>query len=95
MNLGGKAFTIRRGFVEDLRDQDQGYGIAHLGRPLLILHSPYDEVVGIDNVAAIFDAARHPESVVSLDPANHLLTKAADAQYAATMIAAWLSRFFQ
>jgi putative redox protein len=51
--------------------------------------------VGIDNVAAIFDAARHPESVVSLDPANHLLTKAADAQYAEAMIAAWLSRFFQ
>lgn len=93
VRLGGKAFTIRREFIEDLREQDQGHRIAHLGRPLLILHSSHDEVVGIDNAAAILDAARHPKSFVSLDPADHLLTKAADAEYAATMIAAWMTRF--
>jgi putative redox protein len=93
VRLGGKAFTIRREFIEDLRDQDQGHRSAHLGRPLLILHSPNDEVVGIDNAAAIFDAARHPKSFVSLGPADHLLTKAVDSEYAATMIAAWMTRF--
>jgi putative redox protein len=94
VRLGGESFVIRRAFVEDLRDQDQRHRIAHLGRPLLILHSPRDEVVSIDNAAAIFQAARHPKSFVSLDPADHLLTKAVDAEYAATMITAWLSRFF-
>ncbi|ANY83504.1 hypothetical protein BB934_35150 (plasmid) [Microvirga ossetica] len=94
VRLGGEPFIIRRTFVEDLRDQDQRHRIAHLDRPLLILHSPQDKVVSIDNAAAIFQGARHPKSFVSLDPADHLLTQAVDAEYAATMIVAWVSRFF-
>jgi putative redox protein len=93
VRLGGESFVIRRAFVEDLRDQDQRRRIAHLNRPLLILHSPRDEVVGIESAGAIFQAARHPKSFVSLDPADHLLTKVVDAEYAATMIAAWMTRF--
>jgi putative redox protein len=58
-----------------------------------VLHSPWDEVVGIESAGAIFQAARHPKSFVSLDTADHLLTRAADAEYAATMIAAWVTRF--
>lgn len=94
VRLGGDSFVIRRAFVEDLHVQDQKRRIAHLGRPLLILHSPRDEVVSVESAGAIFQAARHPKSFVSLDPADHLLTRAEDAEYAATMIAAWASRFF-
>jgi uncharacterized protein len=93
VRLGGESLVIRRAFVEDLHAQDQKRRIAHLGRPLLILHSPRDEVVSIESAGAIFQAARHPKSFVSLDPADHLLTRAEDAEYAATMIAAWISRF--
>ena len=85
--------TRQHGNVEDLSVQDQRHRIAHLDRPLLVLHSPRDEVVGIESAGAIFQAARHSKSFVSLDTADPLLTKAEDAEYAATMIAAWVSRF--
>jgi putative redox protein len=93
VRLGGESFVIRRAFVEDLHAQDQRHRIAHLNRPLLILHSPRDEVVSIESAGAIFQAARHPKSFVSLDPADHFLTRAVDAEYAAMIIAAWTSRF--
>jgi putative redox protein len=93
VRLGRESFVIRRAFVEDLRAQDQRHRIAHLDRPLLVLHSPRDEVVGIESAGAIFQAARHPKSFVSLDTADHLLTRAADAEYAATLIAAWVTHF--
>jgi len=70
------SFVIRQSFVEDLRDRDQRHRIAHLGHQLLVLHSPQDEAVSIGNVMVIFQAARHLMSFVSLDPADHLLTKA-------------------
>jgi putative redox protein len=38
-------------------------------------------------------AAKHPKSFVSLDDADHLLTKIDDAAYAAEVIAAWASRY--
>ncbi|MBR1220816.1 OsmC family protein [Bradyrhizobium sp. U87765 SZCCT0131] len=93
VDLGGTPFTIRRSFVDDLRDHDPGQTIAHLKRPLLILHGPLDQIVGIDNASAIFLAARHPKSFVSLDHADHLLTGSVDADYAADVIAAWASRY--
>ena len=93
VRLAGRPFTIRRSFLDDVRAQDQAARIAHLGRALLVLHSPVDDLVGIDNARAIFDAARHPKSFVSLDAADHLLTRAADAEYAAAVLAAWASRY--
>jgi putative redox protein len=92
-DLGGRPFTVRRAFVEDLRAQDQGRRIGALRRPLLILHSPADRIVGIDNATGIFKAARHPKSFVALDGADHLLTRPADADYAAEVIVAWASRY--
>ena len=91
--LGGRPLTIRKQFIDDVREQDQGARIAALRRPLLILHSPVDQVVGVDNVTQIFLAARHPKSFVSLDGADHLLTKSRDADFAADVIAAWASRY--
>jgi fermentation-respiration switch protein FrsA (DUF1100 family) len=93
VNLGGRPFTVRRSFVEDLRTQDQRTRISQLHRPLLVLHSPTDNTVGIENATAIFQAARHPKSFISLDHADHLLTRAADAIYAAEVVAAWASRY--
>src|SRR5690348_14871696 len=93
VQLGGRPFTIRRSFVDDLRNQDQGARIAKLHHPLLVLHSPVDQTVGIENASSIFLAAKHPKSFVSLDSADHLLTREADALYAADVIATWASRY--
>ena len=67
--------------------------IEQLGRALLILHSPTDEIVGVENAAAIFTAARHPKSFLSLDDADHLRTNPADAEYLGEVIAAWAGRY--
>jgi putative redox protein len=57
------------------------------------MHAPTDTTVGIENASRIFLAARHPKSFVSLDTADHLLTRREDATYAADVMAAWASRF--
>ncbi|HEV2747036.1 MAG TPA: bifunctional alpha/beta hydrolase/OsmC family protein [Allosphingosinicella sp.] len=93
VRIGGRPFTIRRSFVEDLAAQDQKPRISGLRRALLILHSPQDATVGIDNATRIFVAARHPKSFVSLDGADHLLTSAKDADYVAEIVTAWASRY--
>jgi putative redox protein len=93
VTLGGRPFTIGKAFVDDLARHDQAERIAALGRPLLILHSPVDQVVGIENATRIYGAARHPKSFVSLDGADHLLTRQPDAEFAARVIAAWASRY--
>ncbi|HUG25212.1 alpha/beta fold hydrolase [Piscinibacter sp.] len=93
VKLGGRPFRMRRAFVDDLQVHDQRERIANLRRALLVLHSPHDDTVNIDNAAAIFQAARHPKSFVSLDDADHLLTRPADAAYAAELIAAWAQRY--
>ena len=93
VRLGGRPFLIRRAFVDDLRLHDQGQRIAGLRCALLVLHSPLDDTVDIGNATAIFQAARHPKSFVSLDDADHLLTRVADANYTAEIIAAWATRY--
>ena len=89
VRLGGRSFRIARGFLEQGRNQPQGERLAQLGRALLVMHSPRDEVVGIDNARAIFEAARHPKSFVALENADHLLTGPGAAEQAAGIIAAW------
>jgi putative redox protein len=91
--IGGRPFTLTRDFVEDARVHDLPERVAHLHRALLVLHSPVDAVVGIDNASKIFLAARHPKSFISLDAADHLLTRGEDADYAATVIAAWAGKY--
>ncbi|MBC7767664.1 MAG: alpha/beta fold hydrolase [Phycisphaerales bacterium] len=93
VSLAGRTFTVKRQFVDDLKAQNQADRIARLKRALLVLHAPTDNVVGIDNAAQIFQAAKHPKSFVSLDGADHLLTRPADADYAAGIIAAWSARY--
>ncbi|MGR3569566.1 MAG: bifunctional alpha/beta hydrolase/OsmC family protein [Pseudooceanicola nanhaiensis] len=93
VTLGQRPFTIRRQFVEDIEATSLGPAIRELRRALLILHAPRDESVGIENAARIFTAARHPKSFVTLDDSDHLVSRAEDAEYAAEVIAAWLTRY--
>ena len=93
VKLGGRPFKMRRSFIDDLGEHDQGQRIGGLRRALLVLHAPLDQTVDIDNAAQIFQAARHPKSFVSLDNADHLLTRPADAAYAAEVISAWAARY--
>ena len=91
--LASRPFRIRKQFLDDVSSQPQIERIQRLGVPLLVMHSPIDNTVGIDNARSIFEAARHPKSFVSLDGADHLLTRAADARFAASMLASWASRY--
>ncbi|MDO9586853.1 MAG: bifunctional alpha/beta hydrolase/OsmC family protein [Brevundimonas sp.] len=93
VSIAGRDFELGADFVEDIRSHNQQARIAGLGRALLVLHSPTDDIVSIDNASGIFQAARHPKSFVSLDHADHLLTRRADADYAAGVIAAWADRY--
>ena len=93
VDLGGRPFTIGKGFVEDVKAQALGPVIKGLKAALLVMHAPRDTVVGIENATNIFTAARHPKSFVTLDDADHLITEARDAEYAADVIAAWAGRY--
>lgn len=95
VSLAGRKFTLRRQFLEDVRNVSLAQRIATLHKPLMILHAPRDEIVGIDNAAEIFKAARHPKSYVSLDNADHLLSEPADAAFASGLIAAWVARYVE
>ncbi len=93
VNLGGKDFTIKKQFLDDLENKSLIGVVSNFGKALLILHSPQDTVVGIKNAEEIYIAAKHPKSFVSLDGADHLLTKKEDSHYAGQVIAGWASRY--
>jgi uncharacterized OsmC-like protein/fermentation-respiration switch protein FrsA (DUF1100 family) len=93
VSLGGRAFTIKQSFVEDVSGANLKAAISGMKRALLVLHSPVDQTVGIENAAEIFGAAKHPKSFVTLDNADHLLSRAEDAEYAADVISSWAKRY--
>lgn len=93
VHLAGRPFTIKKQFVDDVRGAKVRDAAAGLKRPLLVLHAPLDDIVGIDNATGLFVAAKHPKSFISLDKADHLLTREQDAYYAADMIAAWAAPY--
>ncbi|MBO9491300.1 OsmC family protein [Endozoicomonas sp. G2_1] len=93
VQLGGRTFTIKRQFIDDISQVSLEQHIASLKKALLVLHAPLDETVEIDNAARIFQMAKHPKSFITLDNADHLLTEARDAEYAADLIAAWVQRY--
>lgn len=90
VSLAGRPFRIQRQFLDDLKAQRLHERVAKLGRALLVMHAPLDEIVGIDQARRIFEVARRPKSFVALDGANHLLTGRRHAAYAAGVIAAWV-----
>lgn len=93
VDLGGKTVRIGKEFVDDIAHARLTDAIRNLGKALLVLHAPRDQIVGIENATEIFKAARHPKSFVTLDEADHLISAPKDAEYAAEVIAAWAGRY--
>jgi hypothetical protein len=93
VHIGERTFKISRQFVDDVRRKLLAHDVASLRKPLLIMHAPCDETVGIENATEIFLAGKHPKSFISLDAADHLLSDPEDAAFAGQVIAGWLSRY--
>ncbi|MDJ0700318.1 MAG: alpha/beta fold hydrolase [Woeseiaceae bacterium] len=93
VNLGGRPFRMKRQFLDDLETHDVKNAVARLRKALLVMHAPLDDYVGIDNASALFAAAKHPKSFVTLDDSDHLLSKERDSRYAGHVLAAWASRY--
>lgn len=93
VELAGRTFTIKKQFLDDIRESVDASHIAALKVPLLLFHSPHDETVLIQEAEKIYKAAKHPKSFVSLSGADHLLTRREDAAYVAKVIAAWATRY--
>ena len=95
VNLGGQTFTLREDFLQDVRAQSVRDGIRHLRRALLVMHSPVDSLVPIEEASRIYSSALHPKSFVSLHDADHLLSRERDSRYAGSVLAAWASRYVE
>jgi putative redox protein len=95
VSISGRKFTIRKSLLDDLESQQPEETLRRLKAALLVMHSPRDQVVGIENAANIYRAAHHPKSFISLDSADHLLSDTRDSRYAAGIIAAWASRYLE
>ena len=93
VQIAGRAFRVGRRFLDDIAGQPQKERIAGLRKALVVFHAPLDKIVGIENAAEIFVAAKHPKSFVSLDKADHLLSDKADAAYVADVLAVWAARY--
>ena len=93
VSLGGRPFLIKRQFVDDLHSHKLLASLGSLRKAVLIMHAPLDNIVEIDNASALFAAAKHPKSFVSLDKADHLLSQSKDSRYAGRLLAAWASRY--
>lgn len=93
VSIGGQQFTIRKQFLDDVAEHSLVDALQHMDKALLLLHSPRDKLIDIEHACHLFDAARQPKSIISLDNADHLLNDPADAEYAAETISAWASRY--
>ncbi len=91
--IGGQSYTITHSFVDDIRQQNVKKDVRNLGKALLVMHSPLDDTVSIDQASELFMRARHPKSFVTLDGADHLLSNTADSRYVAHVLVAWVSRY--
>ena len=95
VSLAGRPFNIKREFLDDVAEQSLTDKIKTLRKALLVMHSPTDDTVGIDNATHIFVAAKHPKSFLSLAGADHLLSQRRDSMYVADVIAAWAERYIE
>lgn len=95
VNIGGRSFNIKKQFLEDLKTKNLKTIVSQLRKPLLILHSPEDNIVEIKNAEELYSAAKHPKSFVSLSGADHLLSKEEDSQYTGELIGSWAQRYLE
>ncbi len=93
VTLAGRKFTIKKQFLDDLKEAKMTQYIQNLGRALMVFHSPIDNTVGIDNAGMIFKSAKHPKSFVSLDNAGHLLNDNKDSIYVGKVLAVWAEKY--
>ena len=93
VTIGGREFRLSKEFIDKVESADLLAEVARIRKPLMFLHSPTDQIVGIEHASSLFQAAKHPKSFVSLEGADHLLVKEADARFAATVIAGWALRY--
>ena len=93
VDLAGRKFTIKKQFIDDINSYNDTEHVSQLNKALLILHSPIDETVSIDEAAKIYSAAKHPKSFISLDKADHLLSRREDSEYVASVISSWAGRY--
>ncbi|MFY0689038.1 MAG: alpha/beta fold hydrolase [Cyclobacteriaceae bacterium] len=93
VNIGGRPFNIKKQLIDDLKRSSENRNLRDLNKALLVLHSPQDDIVGIENAAEIYQSAKHPKSFITIDGANHLLSNRKDAAYAGKMIGAWAERY--
>lgn len=93
--LAGRAFTIKKQFLDDLESQNVHKTIHTLNRALLVFHSPVDQTVGVENARLIYDAAKHPKSFITLDKADHLLSDESDSRYVGAVLAAWAAKYIE
>jgi len=93
VQIGGRPFRIKQAFVDDLTQHRLPEAISGLRKALLIMHAPLDDIVEVENAAALYAAALHPKSFVSLDKADHLMSREVDSRYAGLMLASWASRY--
>ena len=95
VNIGGRDFTIKKQFLDDLEQRTLWATLKNLRKPLLIMHSPQDRIVGIKNAEEIYKAARHPKSFIALDGADHLLMHQNDSNYVGEIISSWAKRYLR
>ena len=91
--IGGREFDVRSQFVDDLEQRDLVVALRNLRKPFLVMHAPLDEIVSVDHAATIYKAAFHPKSFVSLDGADHILTRKEDSIYVGEVIASWSKKY--
>jgi len=94
VNIGGRPFVINEDFVAEFGKTDLPAIVKNLRKPLLIMHSPFDKIVDVENAQQLYHNAHHPKSFVSLDDADHLLSKEKDSKYVGDVIGAWAKRYF-
>jgi len=96
VSIGGRPFTLKKQFIHDLNQHEVAQRISKWRRrALLVLHSPQDQIVGVENAREIYEAAHHPKSFVSLDGADHLLSREADSRYVGELVASWSERYLE
>ncbi len=95
VNIGGRPFKINEAFVDDFGKTDLPEITKNLRKPILIMHAPFDAIVSIENAHQLYQGAHHPKSFVSLDDADHLLSKPKDSRYVGNIIGAWVQRYFE
>lgn len=93
VDIGGRPFTVKRQFIQDLQEQEVDQTLSKLGRAVLLFHSPVDQVVGIENARLLYESLKHPKSYVSLDQADHLLSEPSDSRYVGAVLAAWARKY--